>query len=79
MAACNPNTILSSGKAFQALDQQQLRIAQIALLVQWLASVSPGTDVTSAAILSRGKAYQTLDMQGIRTAIYQSLCTISGG
>lgn len=79
MATCDPSTILAAGKAFYALDDQQLRVSCITSLATVLLTFDPGADVTPAAILARGKALQGLDDRGIRTYIYQSLCMLNGG
>lgn len=79
MASCNINSLLSSGAAFQNLSEGQLRVAQIVLLVNWLAALNPSLEVTPTAILARGSDFQKLSEQDLRACAFQSLCNILGG
>lgn len=71
--ACDSNTLLVAGAAFQALSYRDLRIATCSLLAQ-----NSGTPQDASAILAAGKAFQALSDYHLKIATDQIICNVIG-
>lgn len=72
--ACDPNTLLAQGAAFQALADRGLKICEAELIREW-----SGSATSVNQLLSDGAAFQACDDRMLKICQVQLLCNIAGG
>jgi len=75
--ACDPKTLEATAKCFACLSDKDLKLVEIALLVQWALSLNPAADVTPKGLLSQAKCFTCLPAKDREMAELALLCQIS--
>lgn len=76
--ACNASQVLASGIEFDGLSIPQIKAVQLQLAASVLLAISPGANVSSAAVLARaeGNRFTHLIRNQLRTVTLELLCGI---
>lgn len=73
MAACDPAALIRTAQCFDCLSDKQLRLAKLALLVQWAGLSNPNASTLIATVSTfTGLSYRRLQL--VKLAL---LCNLS--